>query len=122
LPYSMVSAIAVLVALTQSVTSALILLVFAVVYQLVENHVIQPVVMRRTVDVSPFIVLASVLVGASLLGIIGALLAIPVAGSVQVVLREILKARRASVAAERELLTSARHATLDAVEPTMEGD
>ncbi|MFM7693660.1 MAG: AI-2E family transporter, partial [Actinomycetota bacterium] len=116
------SAIAVLVALTQSVTSALILLVFAVVYQLVENHVIQPVVMRRTVDVSPFIVLASVLVGASLLGIIGALLAIPVAGSVQVVLREILKARRASVAAERELLTSARQAALDAVEPTMEGD
>lgn len=116
------SIIAVLVALTQSVTAALILLVFAIVYQLVENHVIQPVVMRKTVDVSPFIVLASVLVGASLLGIIGALLAIPVAGSVQVMLREILKARRASVAAERELLVSARQATLDAVEPTMEVD
>ena len=116
------SIIAVLVALTQSVTTALILLVFAIVYQLVENHVIQPVVMRKTVDVSPFIVLASVLVGASLLGIIGALLAIPVAGSVQVMLREILKARRASVAAERELLVGARQATPVAVEPTAEED
>jgi predicted PurR-regulated permease PerM len=116
------SAIAVLVALTQSVTAAVILLLFAVAYQLLENHVIQPVVMRRTVDVSPFIVLASVLVGASLLGIIGALLAIPVAGSVQVVLREILKARRVSVAAEREFLVHSRQATLDDVEPATETD
>jgi predicted PurR-regulated permease PerM len=49
-------------------------------------------------------VLVSVLVGASLLGIIGALLAIPVAGSVQVVLRTVLDARRQRVAAERQLM------------------
>jgi predicted PurR-regulated permease PerM len=60
--------------------------------------------MRKSIDVSPFIVLVSVLVGASLLGIIGALLAIPIAGSVQVVLRQLLEARRSRVAAERQLL------------------
>ena len=97
------STIAVLVALTHSLTAGIVMLVLAVSYQFVENHVIQPLVMRKSVDVSPFIVLVSVLIGASLLGIIGALLAIPVAGSVQVVLRELLKARRARVAAERQL-------------------
>lgn len=97
------STIAVLVALTHSLTAGIVMLVLAVAYQFVENHIIQPVVMRKSVDVSPFIVLVSVLVGASLLGIVGALLAIPVAGSVQVVLRELLKARRSRVAAERQL-------------------
>jgi predicted PurR-regulated permease PerM len=60
--------------------------------------------MRKSIDVSPFIVLVSVLIGASLLGIIGALLAIPIAGSVQVVLRQLLEVRRSRVAAERQLL------------------
>jgi predicted PurR-regulated permease PerM len=80
------------------------MLILAVIYQFLENHIIQPVVMRKSIDVSPFIVLVSVLVGASLLGIIGALLAIPIAGSVQVVLRQLLEARRSRVAAERQLL------------------
>jgi predicted PurR-regulated permease PerM len=94
------STVAVLVALTQSVTAGIIMLVVAVVYQLVENHVIQPIVMRRTVSVSPFIVLVSVLSGAALLGVIGALLAIPVAGSIQVVLRRVLDARRTRIRTE----------------------
>ncbi len=98
------SLIAVLVALSHSVTAAVVMLILAIVYQFLENHIIQPVVMRKSIDVSPFIVLVSVLIGASLLGIIGALLAIPIAGSVQVVLRQVLEARRSRVAAERELL------------------
>ncbi len=97
------SIVAVLVALTHSLTAGIIMLVLAVVYQFVENHIIQPVVMRKSIDVSPFIVLVSVLVGASLLGIIGALLAIPVAGSIQVILRQVLEARRLRVASERTL-------------------
>ena len=104
------STVAVLVALTHSLTAAVIMLVLAVSYQFVENHIIQPVVMRKSVDVSPFIVLVSVLVGASLIGIVGALLAIPVAGSVQVVLREVLSARRSRVAAERQLMLDLAHA------------
>ena len=98
------STVAVLVALTSSLTAGIIMLVLAVVYQFIENHIIQPVVMRKSIDVSPFIVVVSVLVGASLLGIIGALLAIPVAGSVQVVLRRVLDVRRQRIAAERQLM------------------
>lgn len=98
------STVAVLVALTHSFTAGVIMLVLAVGYQFLENHVIQPLVMRKSVDVSPFIVLVSVLVGASLLGIVGALLAIPVAGSLQVILRQLLQARRNRVAAERQLI------------------
>jgi predicted PurR-regulated permease PerM len=54
----------------------------------VENTLIQPQIQRRAVDVHPFIVLVSVLFGATLLGVIGALVAIPVAASVQIAVRE----------------------------------
>jgi predicted PurR-regulated permease PerM len=110
------SIVAVLVALTHSVTAGIVMLVLAVVYQFVENHIIQPVVMRKSIDVSPFIVIVAVLIGASLLGIIGALLAIPVAGSVQVVLRQVLEARRSRVAAERQLMLDLDDGTVIAVE------
>ena len=66
-------------------------------YQQVENNVLQPLVMRRSVNVSGFTVLLAVLIGSSLLGVLGALLAIPVAGSVQIALREVLESRRAQV-------------------------
>jgi predicted PurR-regulated permease PerM len=98
------SIVVVLVAFTHSLTAGIVMLILAVIYQFLENHIIQPVVMRKSIDVSPFIVLVSVLIGASLLGIIGALLAIPIAGSVQVVLRQLLEVRRSRVAAERQLL------------------
>ena len=98
------SIVVVLVAFTHSLTAGIVMLILAVIYQFLENHIIQPVVMRKSIDVSPFIVLVSVLIGASLLGIIGALLAIPIAGSVQVVLRQVLEARRSRVAAVRQLL------------------
>ena len=77
-----------------SPTSGIILLVFFVVYQQLENHVLQPVVYGRTVQLSPLAVLIAVLIGAQLAGVIGALAAIPVAGTLQVVLREWLNSRR----------------------------
>ncbi|MCX6391544.1 MAG: AI-2E family transporter [Actinobacteria bacterium] len=110
------SIVAVLVALTHSLTAGIVMLVLAVVYQFVENHIIQPVVMRKSIDVSPFIVIVAVLIGASLLGIIGALLAIPIAGSVQVVLRQVLEARRSRMAAERQLMLDLDDGTVIAVE------
>lgn len=64
--------------------------IWAVVYQQVENYLIQPRIQSRAVDVQPFIVLVSVLFGSTLFGIAGALLAIPVAASVQIGLREYL--------------------------------
>ena len=77
----------VLVAIAASgVTAAIIVAVFFVAYQQLENHVIQPLVYGRTVQLSPLAVLVSVLVGAQIAGILGALAAIPVAGTIQVLL------------------------------------
>lgn len=77
----------VLVAIAASGTTAAIIVgVFFVVYQQLENHVIQPLVYGRTVQLSPLAVLVSVLVGAQIAGVLGALAAIPVAGTIQVLL------------------------------------
>ena len=69
---------------------------FFVAYQQFENHVLQPLVYGRTVQLSPLAVLCAVLVGAQLAGILGALLAIPVAGSLLAIGREIMQYRRDS--------------------------
>jgi predicted PurR-regulated permease PerM len=62
--------------------------IFSVVYQQVENTVIQPRIQSRAVAVHPFVVLASVLFGSTLFGVLGALLAIPVAAAIQISIRE----------------------------------
>jgi predicted PurR-regulated permease PerM len=77
----------------------LIAVAFFLVYQQLENHVLQPVVYGRTVQLSPLVVLVAVLIGAELAGILGALAAIPVAGIVQAVARELLRYRREAPAA-----------------------
>ena len=74
------------VAFLDSTTSGIIVLIFFVLYQQLENHVLQPVVYGRTVQLSPLAVLIAVLIGAELAGVIGALAAIPVAGAIQVLL------------------------------------
>jgi predicted PurR-regulated permease PerM len=78
-----------------STTSGVVLLIFFILYQQLENHVLQPVVYGRTVQLSPLAVLIAVLIGAELAGVIGALAAIPVAGTVQVLLVDWLTHRRA---------------------------
>ena len=90
----------VLFALTRSFTAAAITAVVFLVYQQVENRLLNPVIMSRTVKVNPLLVLVAVLIGADLgnwLGgtfaaFVAALLAIPAAGVVQVVAREIWSA------------------------------
>jgi predicted PurR-regulated permease PerM len=69
-------------------TVTIIWVIWSIVYQQVENTVIQPRIQARTVKVHPFVVLVSVLFGATLLGIIGALVAIPAAASIQIAFRE----------------------------------
>jgi predicted PurR-regulated permease PerM len=83
------------VAFLDSTTSGVIVLIFFIVYQQLENHVLQPVVYGRTVQLSPLAVLIAVLIGAELAGVIGALAAIPVAGTIQVILVDWLAHRRA---------------------------
>ena len=85
------------VAFLHTVPAGIVVLVFFVVYQQIENHFLQPVIYGRTVQLSPLAVLVSVLVGAELAGILGALAAIPVAGTLQVVVRDQLSARRGLV-------------------------
>ncbi len=70
--------------------------IWAVVYQQLENNVIQPQIQRRAVEIHPFAVLVSVLCGATLFGIFGALLAIPFAASLQIALREWWEYRQAA--------------------------
>src|SRR2546421_9308671 len=74
------------VAFLHSIPAGIVVIVFFIVYQQIENHLLQPVIYGRTVQLSPLAVLISVLVGAELAGILGALAAIPVAGAIQVLL------------------------------------
>jgi predicted PurR-regulated permease PerM len=72
----------------------IIWVIWAIVYQQIENAVIQPQIQRRAVDINPFVVLVSVLFGSTLFGIIGALLAIPIAASLQIAVHEWWEFRR----------------------------
>ena len=89
-----------------STTSGVVLLIFFVLYQQLENHVLQPVVYGRTVQLSPLAVLIAVLIGAKLAGVIGALAAIPVAGTIQVILVDWLEHRRGRVVTPTPIDTS----------------
>jgi predicted PurR-regulated permease PerM len=82
------------IAFLDSVPVGIAVLAYFVVYQQVENHVLYPLVYSRTVELSPLVILIAVLIGASLAGILGALAAIPVAGTIQVLVREWLEYRR----------------------------
>jgi predicted PurR-regulated permease PerM len=86
--------VVVLVAFLHSIPAGIVVAIFVITYQQLENHFLQPVIYGRTVQLSPLAVLLSVLVGAELAGVLGALAAIPVAGSIQVILRDQLAARR----------------------------
>jgi predicted PurR-regulated permease PerM len=69
--------------------------VFAIIYQQVENNVIQPRIQARAVQLDPLVVLVSVLFGSALVGVLGALLAIPVAAAIQITYREYRAERKA---------------------------
>jgi len=81
---------------------AAILLLVILVYQQVENYLIQPAVMRQAVELSGFATIAVVLLGGALLGVVGAVLAVPVAASVKIVMRELTAPRRERMAMLRE--------------------
>jgi predicted PurR-regulated permease PerM len=86
--------VAVIVAALHSLPAGIVMIVFFIVYQQAENHLLQPVVMSRTVALSALTVLISVLVGVELLGFLGALLAIPIAGVISVISRDLYDSYR----------------------------
>ena len=81
--------IAIVTAFTDFPTDTIVWLVFFLVYQQLENNLLQPLVQARTVSVAPFLVIVSILIGSSLLGVLGALVAIPVAAAIQIVLKDL---------------------------------
>lgn len=83
------------VALLQSVPAGIACAIFFVVYQQVENYLIYPRVMKRSVDVTPAVTVIAALFGGALLGIVGALLAIPVAAAISLIIREVVLPRQA---------------------------
>jgi predicted PurR-regulated permease PerM len=88
------AAVCVIAAYLHNPTAGIISVVFFIVYQQVENGVIYPWIMARKVNVSPLAILLSVLVAVELFGIVGALLAVPVSGALQVVVTSIRQERR----------------------------
>ncbi len=93
--------ILVLAALSVGLTQAVIMLAIVLVYQQVENYVLQPTILGKAADVSGFLVIASVLVFGTLLGVVGAIIAVPIVASIQIVVRELTAKRREEMAALR---------------------
>jgi predicted PurR-regulated permease PerM len=88
---AMVGAIpAVIVAFFTSVGLGIATLVYFLIYQQIENYLIAPRVMTRAVDISPAAVLLAALIGGSLLGFVGALMAIPAAAAIKLIFQEIV--------------------------------
>jgi len=108
--------VAAIAGFVHSVPAGIVVLVFFVLYQQLENHLLQPVIFARTVKLNPLTVIIAILIAVELAGILGALLAIPVAGILQIIVRDIWDTRRGrlkrepTVGADRNLLSGrSRH-------------
>jgi predicted PurR-regulated permease PerM len=101
---SLIAAI-IVVAITlaaSGVVPAAVMLIVILVYQQIENYLIRPMVYGKAVALSGFATIAVVMAGGALLGVVGAILAVPVAASLKVVFRELTAARRERMAALRD--------------------
>lgn len=87
------AAIVTLVALTQSPSAALFILIYYILYQQIENIFIQPRIQANSTNMSPLLVFASVVIGISFAGILGGLVAIPVVGCIRIAVLEYLRSR-----------------------------
>jgi predicted PurR-regulated permease PerM len=94
--------ILVLATLTQGLTPALIMLGIVLVYQQFENYVLQPTILGKAANVSGFFVIFSVMIFGALLGVVGAIIAVPIIASIQIVVQEVTAGRRAEMAALRD--------------------
>ena len=83
----------------EGLTAALIMLAVVLIYQQVENSVLTPTIQGKAVKLSAFFIIISVALFGALLGVVGALIAVPVAATIQIVLGEVTKTYRAQIAA-----------------------
>lgn len=88
-----------IVALSVSVQALIVFVIVIVVYQQIENYILQPTIIGKAAQVSGFTVLVSVLAFGALFGLIGAIIAVPIAAGIQIVVEELTAARRARIAA-----------------------
>ena len=88
----------------EGVTAAIIMLVVVLVYQQVENNILTPKIQGKAVELSGFFIIVAVTLFGALLGVLGALTAVPLAATIQIFVQELTKARRAEVAAARAAL------------------
>jgi predicted PurR-regulated permease PerM len=95
--------ILVAVALTVSTPAAIAMLVIQLIYQQVENYIVYPIVYRKAVELTAFTTIVSVLIASSILGVAGAILAVPFAVVIKIVLREAGRPRREKMDALREV-------------------
>jgi predicted PurR-regulated permease PerM len=82
-----------LVALSVSLPTAIATVAFTLVFRVVEDYLLSPRVMRRTVEVAPVLVVVGVLLGAALLGILGALVAVPLVAAADLLRKEVVQPR-----------------------------
>ncbi len=92
-----------LVGLTVSTEAAIAMVIIQLIYQQVENYIVYPIVYRKAVELSPFTTIAVVLIFGSLLGVVGAILAVPFAAVIKIVAREAGRPRRERMAQMRAL-------------------
>ena len=85
--------------------AALIMLAVVLVYQQVENNILTPKIQGRAVNLSGFFIIVAVTLFGALLGVLGALTAVPLAATIQILVQELTKARRARVAEARAVAT-----------------
>ncbi len=85
----------------EGLTDALIMLAVVLVYQQIENNLLSPTIYGKAVNIMPFFVILGVTLFGALLGVLGALVAVPVTASLQIVLKEVTTARRARIAEVR---------------------
>ena len=88
-----------LVALSVSLQALIVFVIVMVVYQQIENYILQPTIIGKAAQVSGFTVLTSVLAFGALFGLIGAIIGVPIAASLQLVVEELTAGRRARIAA-----------------------
>jgi len=84
------SAIFTIIALTQSVTIGLVALIGYIIYVQIENYILTPKIMKRTLNLPGAVTIIAALIGTSLLGLVGGLLAVPIAASIILILDEVV--------------------------------
>lgn len=91
----------------EGLTAAIIMLVVVLVYQQVENNILTPKIQGKAVNLSGFFIIVAVTLFGSLLGVLGALTAVPLAAMIQILVQELTKARRERVAEAKTALEAA---------------